>query len=316
MKILITQIIFIFATCLLSTSSFAQCDSEDSVPIDNSSFENWVDEGNYEDPAGDFWDTANRTVDLAPILLNANVTKDTDAHTGTYSAKLVTSNWFGLITSATVFSGSFEPNQTNPTESVKFGKPFTDTPDNFRVWYKYFPVENDSAEIYTYLTRWDGSNTVNVAEAYTKVYTQQGEWTELDIPFTYLSTEAPDSITMVFASSSRGDIFQGQVGNTLYIDDPELYYCITGISQPMMSEVSAKIYPNPVSNGDINIELSEQVNGIISIFSNDGRLMNRIEFDDNQLQVNIDDYALGMYRYVIYDAESTSALAAGSFVKE
>jgi hypothetical protein len=295
---------------------FAQCDSETPIPLDNQSLENWVDEGNYEDPAGDFWDTANRTVDLLPILLNPNVTKDTDAHTGTYSAKLVTSNWFTLITSATVFSGSFTPNQADPLASVAFGKPFTDTPDNFRVWYKYAPVAGDSAEAYTYLTRWNGSETVNVAEAYTKVYDATSEWTELDIPFTYFSGETPDSITMVFASSAAGDNFEGQVGNTIYIDDPELYYCTTGISQPMMSEVSVNVFPNPVTTDNIRFELSKDVEGIVQIFSNDGKNIVTSNFTGNELSINTALWSTGMYRYVIYDSNSTSALATGTIIKE
>lgn len=316
MKNVFTILITLLTLSLFTNDTFAQCDSETQIPVDNSGFENWVDEGNYEDPAGDFWDTANKTVDLLPLFLNANVTKDTDSHTGTYSAKLVTTDWFTLITSATIFSGSFTPNQADPTASVAFGKPFTDTPDNFRVWYKYAPVAGDSAEIYTYLTKWNGSETVNVAEAYTKVYNAASEWTELDIPFTYLSGETPDSITMVFASSAAGDDFEGQVGNTLHIDDPELYYCVTGISQPMMSEVSVNVFPNPATTDNIRFELSKDVEGIVNIFSNDGKKIVTRNFTGNELNMNTTLWSAGLYRYVIYDSNSTSALATGTIIKE
>lgn len=317
MKKVFTILITLLTFSLFTNDIIAQCDSEESIPLENQGFESWVNEGNYEDPAGDFWDTANRTVDLAPFLLDPNVTKDTDAHTGTYSAKLVTSNWFTLVTSATVFSGSFTPNQADPTASVAFGKPFTDIPDNFRVWYKYEPVAGDSAEIYTYLTKWNGTETVHVAEAYTKVYDAANEWTELDIPFDYLiEGEAPDSITMVFASSAAGDDFEGQVGNTLYIDDPELYYCVTGISQPMMSEVSVNVFPNPATTDNIKFELSKDVEGLVKIFSNDGKNIVTSNFAGNELSMSTALWATGLYRYVIYDANSTSALATGTIIKE
>lgn len=318
MKKVFTILITLLTLSLFTNDTFAQCDSETQVPIENQGFENWTDEGGYEDPSGDFWDTANRTVLLSTIIfpVEPNVTKDSDAHTGDYSAKLVTSNWFTLLTSATVFSGVYAANQDAPLESVKFGKPFTDTPDNFRVWYKYAPVAGDSADVYTYLTRWDGTQTVNVAEAQMKIYDATDEWTQLDIPFTYLSGETPDSITMVFASSAAGDDFAGQVGNTLWIDDPELYYCTTGISQPMMSEVSVNVFPNPATTDNIRFELSKDVEGIVKIFSNDGKNIVTSDFTGNELSMNTALWSTGLYRYVIYDSNSTSTLATGTIIKE
>ncbi len=310
--------ILVILSILSMTTISAQCDSEEPIAVDNAGMENWVDEGNYEDPAGDFWDTANRTVDLLPLILNPNVTKSTDAHTGTYSAKLTTSNWFGLTSSATVFSGVFEPNQANPQESVKFGKPFTLRPDNFRVWYKYEPVNGDSAELYTYLTKWNTTTNMKdtIAEAYAVVY-DPTDWVELDIPFDYWSSLDPDSISIVFASSAAGDFFEGQVGNTLYIDDVELYYCLTGISQPLMSEISAVVSPNPSITGSIRFDLNKEVqNGLLRVFSLDGKAIFSQSFSGNSYDLNIDNWTSAMYRYVIYDEKTTSALATGSFIKE
>ncbi len=294
----------------------AQCDTETNVDLNNPGMEDWVNEGNYEDPAGSFWDTANRTVDLAPFLINPNVTKSTDAHSGTYSAKLETSSWFGLTSSATVFSGEFDPDEGNPLESIKFGKPFTETPDYFRGWYKYEPVSGDSAEIYTYLHRWDGSERVRVAEAYTKVYDATSGWEQFNIEFEYLSSDMPDSITMVFASSAGGAEFQGRVGNTLYIDDVELYYCTvtSGFSTPLMSELDVNTFPNP-ADGMLRFDLDDHVNGSIRIFSMDGREMGEYRVNGDTFTISLDRYSDGLYKYVILD-DSSTALASGSFMKK
>lgn len=312
-NIFFTLAILIFSIHIIQ----AQCASEVQITVDNHSFENWAleGEGNYEDPAGDFWDTANRTVDILPLVLNPNVVKSEDAHTGTYSARLRTNNWFTLTTSATIFTGSFNPNQADPLESIKFGKPFTDRPDYFRVWYKYEPVQGDSAELYTYLTRWNGSSRDTVGEVYTKVYDPKLEWTLLDKEFTYFMTESPDSISIVFASSAAGDSFEGQEGNTLYIDDVELYYCATSTSTPFMSEISVKAYPNPPTNGIIRFETSKVIdNGLIRIFSNDGKEVYNELFSGDVLNIDISKWTIGTYRFAIYDNETSSGLSSGSIL--
>ncbi len=306
---------------LYLTFSFTngQCVSEVVMNVNNGSFEEWGNEGGYIDIAGDYWDTANRT---ALLGVDENVTESSDAHTGNASAKLETSNWLNNVTSATVFTGSFIPNVLDPPKSIKFGKPYPFTnepelPTNFRVWYKYFPVEGDSAEVYTYLTKWTGTDTIRVASAYTKLYDEKTEWTLLDIPFTGNSTEMPDTIICVFASSSRGDILQGQIGNTLFIDDVEYYNCLTNTTHPMMSEVEVNAFPNPVNNGQsIRFELSEQINGLIRVFSNDGKEVISNVFEDQRFDMDITQLNSAFYRFVVYDNESTSAIASGSFVVE
>ncbi len=317
MKNIIQIAILLIVTFLFSVQLAAQCDVEESIALDNSGFEDWVDEGNYEDPAGDFWDTANRTVDLAPILYNANVVKDTDAHSGNYSAKLTTSNWFTLVTSATVFSGAFVPNQLDPLESVKFGKPFTERPDYFRVWYKYAPVDGDSAEVYTYLEKWNGTERVRIGEAYTKLYDAQSEWTELLIPFTYNSTEAPDSITLVFASSAAGDNFEGQIGNTLYVDDVEMVKCLVGINSISDSGIEVVTYPNPVNGETLRFEVSQAMeDGLIRVFSNDGKEISSMPFSGKEFSLDVVEWSTALYRFVIFDQKTSKSVASGSFIIE
>ncbi len=304
-------LLFFFAQAPL----FGQCDVEVQIDIDNSGLENWVDEGNYEDPAGDFWDTANRTVDLLPLFLDPNVTKSSDAHTGNFSAKLTTTIWFTQIASATLFTGRFTPNTSNPEASVDFGQAFTERPDNFRFWYKYQPFNGDSAEVYTYVTKWNGTSRDTVGRAYTKIYDPVFEWTEMDIPFVYASEEMPDSVSIVFASSAGGNVFQGQEGNTLYVDDVELYNCATGISTAFMSENRISAFPNPVENGEINFSLETPVNeGILRVFGNDGKEVSSYSFNGDRCSINVHDWPRGMYRFMVLDGQSSAALGSGSFV--
>ncbi len=308
--------LFISLTLIISCSitSFGQCSTEIPIPLDNSGLENWASEGSYEDPTGDFWDTTNKIVDINPLSNEPNVLKVTDAHSGNYAAKLTTTT-AGLLTAATLFSGTFNPNPANPLESVEFGKPFTETPDYFRVWYKYEPIQGDSAEIYCYLEK-GANNETRIATAYTKVYDAQSEWTELVLPFDYESSEAPESITIVFASSARGDIFQGQVGNTLYIDDIELFKCSTPTENVSNNKFSATVFPNPSSEDeDIQFKFNQEREVVLSIFSFDGRsiLSKEINNSDNY-SLDVSNWNNGLYQYTIQDESSNEVLHLGTFV--
>ena len=48
--------------------------------------------------------------------------------------------------------------------------------------------------------------------------------TEMALPITYVSSEKPTHITIVFTSSKDGDLFTGAVGSILIVDDLELLY--------------------------------------------------------------------------------------------
>ncbi len=317
MRVLFYNVFALCAFVLMGMGASAQCVSEIQIAVNNNSMEDWAPEGNgnYEDPSGGFWETANKTVDLFPLTLNPNVTKSTDAHSGTYSAKLETTTWFGQLAAGTVFSGEFEPNISNPSESIQFGKPWAgERPEFFRFWYQFEPVMGDSAECYVYLTV-DGMPDTQVGEAYVKIKDATSGWTEMEVPFTYFTNDVPNEIAIVFASSAAGGTFEGQVGTTLYVDDVELYNCSTGVTTTFSSEISIKAFPNPVSESTINFAFSSSINdGMIRIFSNDGKEVRNELFSGEQHEVNLDDLALGLYRFVIYDNETSSALGSGSFI--
>lgn len=314
MKSFITIILTLFIAVTFVNNSVAQCDdTQVLLEIDNPSFEVWESEGNYEDPPEGFWDTTNKIIDLN-IFGSPNVTKDEDAHTGNYSAKLVTSSNLGTLTSASLFSGEFEPSITDPLSSAQFGKPFTETPDFFRVWYQYEPIEGDSAEIYCYLEK-GANNETRVATAYALITEATTEWTELVLPFDYAgSTETPESITLVFASSAGGDLFQGQIGNTLYVDDVELVKCTTPTEDLTLETFSVEVFPNPAVGGNVKFEFSEQTDAVLNIFSVDGKKVFTANMNNDNYDLDIADWNNGFYQYVINDKNSNEAISRGSFV--
>ncbi|GMV52821.1 MAG: hypothetical protein D8M52_00145 [Chlorobi bacterium] len=196
--------------------------------VPNGSFEEWITtEGSgqyktYEEPAGG-WSSGNGAIHIAAGS-NPVCEKTTDAHSGSYAAKLVTQKIFGQVASGSLFTGTFQLNLANPAESARRGIPFTEKPTAFTAWYKYAPQQNDSATLYAILSRWDGSKRVAIAEARKKEFSEVQEWTKLTVPFVYYSGEQPDTIAVVFAASAGGEFFKGAEGSTLYVDDVVLVY--------------------------------------------------------------------------------------------
>lgn len=68
---------------------------------------------------------------------------------------------------------------------------------------------------------------VSVARIGTKEQIEANEWTFFEVPFAFINGKSFDPkkeymYTIVFSSSKEGDIFNGAVGSTLYIDEVEL----------------------------------------------------------------------------------------------
>lgn len=193
-------------------------------PIPNGGFEEWtLVKGSavfkdYEEPSMG-WASGNGVIHVAagadPVC-----EKSTDAHSGTFSAKLTTRSIFGQIASGSVFLGRFALNLANPVASAQRGIPFTGAlPRSFRGWMKYEPTASDSASIYSQLTRWDGSSRQIVASAAIIMKERVASWTPFEIAFTGALMEQADTMIVVAASSAAGEFFRGSVGSTMWIDD-------------------------------------------------------------------------------------------------
>jgi hypothetical protein len=208
--------------------------------VPNLDFEDWysgksagLNAQDYYNPnPKDFWATPNNgsgDLGVAKIPIVVFRVGGDSAHSGNYAAMLKTTQGELLgkskLIAATIASGNFEIDISDPFNSLKFGKPFNKKPKTVSGYYRYFPVGGDSASAYCYLTKFDANCKLDTIGFGRKMfYDQQSEYAKFEFNVEYKNTETPDNIVIYFSSSEEGDVFKGQVGNTLFIDDVTVGY--------------------------------------------------------------------------------------------
>ncbi|HBS86390.1 MAG: hypothetical protein A2W91_19440 [Bacteroidetes bacterium GWF2_38_335] len=235
MKTLIIAFLLLFSTAFIYSQ----------VNIPEGGFDNWSpnETGTFEEPTGGWWTSLNSLKSLgAPVT----VSKTTDAHSGFYAARLESVVWGTFLIPGLLVSGKFEPY----APFVYRGKPFTEKPLSFKGFYKYLPVETDSAAIFAMLTKFNTTTLKKdtIAEAKMAVLTTVADYTAFDIPFIYFVNDVtPDSIDVVFSSSAAGESFEGFSGSVLFIDGVSLDY-ESGADEILMSGCSLDVFPNPATH--------------------------------------------------------------------
>jgi len=301
----------------------AFCQAFGQTTLPNMNLEDWVSvpwvyhdtlTGSYDSVAGGVWVTANRAVLLNPTYFMPTTFKTSDAYSGSWAAKIVTDmTENGLLVTGTLATGRFDI-YAPPPDNLKMGVPFTGRPIHFKTWIKYFPVEHDSCDIWCMLLKWNpqkmARDTISVAwYTDTITYTQ---YYHLDIPFKYYSDAVPDTVSIVYAPSASGDLFLGQPGSTLYVDEITLEYS-SGFNQILMPEVGVKYYPSPATDL-IRFDIREEMkDAVIQIFNGQGQLLASKRFSGQDVLFNLAGFTPGTYYYLL--SNKTTQLNSGTFLK-
>lgn len=192
------------------------------------------------------------------------VYKTDDKKEGNYAIKLATMDTSAqasllvpAITAGSVFTGIFDIKFafTDKLSCTRFGISYDKKPLRFKGWYKYTPgtkfidgtdVSNiveipnrvDECAIQAVLYKADADDEVltghdintsdkRVAVAALADGTAKAEYTEFDLPFTFLEGKSYEAgakykLAIVCSSSKEGDAFKGAGGSTLILDELEV----------------------------------------------------------------------------------------------
>lgn len=299
----------LFTLCTLSFELWAQ-------QIPNNSFETWTSElnGTYEEP-GDWWATLNFLRgfgQFAPVT----VKKTSDAQSGQYAAEMTTGTFGTFTIPGLMVSGVVgEIDLTDPTDVIERGQPFTATPDKISGYYKYSPVNDDSAAVNAMLTKYNTStnrrDTIGFAEQV--FYSNVGTYTPFEATFNYdIPNTTPDTIIIVLVSSAGAQTLSGQPGSKFTVDNLSLSY-IQGIKMDVFNAINVKVYPNPATDKIIFSTAQPSCSRTINLYNQLGKNCLNAPFQHTTLEMDISTLVSGKYLFAVQEGDKI--ISKGTIVK-
>lgn len=241
--------------------------TESKYIIPNASMEDWstyksgtkniVFAGTGSQPS--FWDSGNEGAAMANKTLT---NKSTDMkHSGSYSARLGSSQALGILAAGNLFVGDFEGVEHVSNGMLALGRQYNGShPSKLRVYANYRPGkvdciksgnesyldfskgDNDHGQIYVALTNGtvpirtyskqlfnpDGDYVIAYGQVtWKEAFGPDGQLQMIEIPLEYkqkAQTVRPTHLVITCCASKFGDYFSGSGSSVLYLDDFELVY--------------------------------------------------------------------------------------------
>lgn len=283
--------LLLFTSCVfIATSVFTQ-------QLDNNGFETWNNMGTYEDPQA--WGTLNvLTLFGEPIQTE----KDTDAHTGTYSAKVTS-------TTSAFLGGVFGLMYYSPDGEVKGA--FAGRPTSMDFYYKYAGASSDQGSAQIRLTKWDTQNNVAVEVGSGIIsLVDASAFTLGTVDITYASTDTPDSIEIIFSATNIASPVEGSILN---VDDVALNFVSNASVAKVPLEALNSVYPNPAKD-NLYIKTNDNKATSIEITDLSGRTIDVMNIKGTSI-INIAHLNDGNYLYNLKDGNVILSRGKFSVVK-
>ncbi len=261
--------LFLSVVCILCLLALA---AKSQTTIPNPGFENWT---SNHDAVG--WDNSNlSTTYLGLAVTITGVTKSTDAHSGSYSAKLLSKDttivvYTTPVTPGFVTLGTFWFNSTSQTGGVTGGILFHGRPDSLTCWYKSSLQGSDKSSFY--FSEWQGAHATIIANDSAKIATSAANWTYFAMPIHYMDAGTPDSLNITIGSSDMG--VQANIANNsqMNLDDVSLVYGSVGIMDIAYSN-NFNVYADKATNQlIINLNFDQSQSTEIALYTISGQLV-------------------------------------------
>lgn len=292
-----------FATFLIVSIVQGQSD------LVNANLDTWVQVGTFENPEN--WGTPNELTSLASVVV---VTKDEDAYSGPYCAKLETQeiNFMSQTINAPGLITLGEIKQIGFSGEIIGGDTISVMPASMKGWMKYEPVDNDSCVMMIFLTKWNGTSRDTIGMGMTYYSETTTDWTEFTVDVEGQGT--PDSVNVVISSSDISiELFSGRPGTILYVDDLSLQFT-SGIEYDLMPDVVVNTYPNPAT-GTIYFSIPEDLKDAdLIVFNAMGQQVQMLDNISGETGLDISTMNPGVYYFHLM--EGKHRISSGSFVVE
>src|SRR5688572_27893725 len=223
------------------------------TPIPNGGMETWTGSGSSIEPTD--WNS-NKTGSGWATSGPQTLFQETGAaniHSGTYSARIRTDQFFGTPVNGVMTLGNVNAPTTNPNDGYNEtlqavggdSHPITSQPDSIVFWAKYVPADGtDSARVsviihdaYDLRDPQNAASLPHVRSKAVKNFRTGGVYVRMSLPFVMVNSGvSPLYILATFTSSKTPGV--GSVNTILYIDDVSLVYnpptITTGTINPLI----------------------------------------------------------------------------------
>ncbi len=272
----------------------------------------------FFEPQNDYLQSLNRLTIEIPLtfVLDVPITSErtTDAFSGTFAAKLTSKNATSpggpiFLPGALTNIAQFLITQ----QTVRLGRPYNlqEKPQTFDGYFKYEPVNGDSAMSLVLLSKWN--NTLKrrdtIAFGRTVITSAIGQYTLVSTPINYRDeVTMPDSITILVCSSaglnfSNLQTSEGQPGSALYVDQLSFGFQ-KSLNNLSANKYAISIFPNPTKEFvqiNSNIALEGKTLKIINLEGKE--IYSEKIISENQF-VGLPDLKAGIYFINILESKS------------
>jgi hypothetical protein len=265
-----------------------------SQSLVNAGFETWKTDTNefgmpVEEPEG--WYTGNLGISSPDA-----VTKSTDAHGGTSSARLIPVTFFGSQMPGLLFY------EAANTQKLKYLNGYVKTnatiKDTFLISIEYYNSTTQETEDVIQLTS-----------------TARSAWTPFNIPISLSSGFSPDSMYITILVMGSSGVY-GMLDDLSFSDTPIGSAFGTPVTNSVvqrtkLGSLNDKLTPNPVNNiANLSFTLVKPSPVQISISDITGKEIKKLSFSETlnglqNIEITTDEFVSGMYFYTIQTAQGS-----------
>ena len=162
---------------------------------------------------------------------------------------------------------------------------------------KYTPIQGDSAFVFAYLTKWNGTSRDTIASGKYETGENTSNYALNSLTMNYnpnFANIVPDS-ERVLISSSIYSHFGAKIGSAFYIDDMA-WSGINSVNDINASYNNMAVFPNPASNF-ITFSSAAAECSTIQIFDITGRSLGAYAMHNNKTSIQTTEYSPGFYSF-------------------
>lgn len=245
-----------FAIVTVFALTLANSEAQNAIP--NPGFENWTNQGSYDDPDG--WGTLNSQTSALGIK---TVLKSTSVHSGSFAINLVTKHITFINQTAPGIAGSNGVFDQNCSCFIG-GVPYNLRPDSITGWFKYSPVSTDTASVEITLSKWNGTSRDVVGSVKFTQSTAVTTYTQFKTKINYSLTTDPDTMVIILLASWTGATSSNN-NSSFFVDDLALTFPSTPLSA---TATFSNATCNATCNGTATVSASGGTSPFTYLWSN------------------------------------------------